>query len=199
MRRILPYGPGALLIECDEPSDALHLWQRLATDPPGGVREVVPGARTVLVIGEVDAMGDALLALPGAAPPDAPEATVVVPVRYDGPDVDAVAHRAGISPDAVIERHCAPTYTVAFGGFVPGFAYLTGLDASLRMPRRDTPRTSVPAGSVAIAEEYTGVYPASTPGGWHLLGTTGIAIFDPAREPAAALRPGMSVRFENAG
>jgi KipI family sensor histidine kinase inhibitor len=190
MRRILPYGPGALLIECDEPSDALHLWQRLATDPPVGVREAVPGACTVLVIGEVEALSDALLTLRGATPPDARAATVVVPVRYDGPDLDA---------DAVIERHCAPTYTVAFGGFVPGFAYLTGLDPSLRMPRRDTPRTSVPAGSVAIAEEYTGVYPASTPGGWHLLGTTSITIFDPAHKPATALRPGMRVRFENAG
>jgi allophanate hydrolase subunit 1 len=199
VRRILPYGPGALLIECDEPSDALGLWQRLATEPPDGVREAVPGARTVLVIGEVDALGDALLTLPGATLPDAPPASLVVPVRYDGADLDAVAHRAGISVDTVIERHCTPTYTVAFGGFVPGFAYLTGLDPSLRMARRDTPRTSVPAGSVAIAEEYTGVYPAATPGGWHLLGTTAMAIFDPAREPAAALRPGMRVRFENAG
>jgi KipI family sensor histidine kinase inhibitor len=199
VRRILPCGTGALLVECDEPSDALGLWQRLTSDPPDGVREAVPGARTVLVLGDVAALGDALLTLAGTPPALAPPEVVVVPVRYDGADLEAVARHAGISTGDLVARHCAGAYTVAFGGFVPGFAYLTGLDRALRMARRDTPRPSVPAGSVAIADEYTGVYPVESPGGWHLLGTTTLVVFDPDRTPAAALVPGMRVCFEAIG
>jgi allophanate hydrolase subunit 1 len=199
VRRILPYGGDARLVECDDPADALALWQRLVTDPPDGVREAVPGARTVLVIGGDTGSLEALLTLPGAAPPGPGEGTVTIPVRYDGADLEAVARHAGLSVDAVIERHAAPTYTVAFGGFVPGFAYLTGLDPALRMRRRDTPRTRVPARSVAIADEYSAVYPSETPGGWHLLGTTDLVLFDPGRTPPARLRPGMRVRFEVRG
>jgi KipI family sensor histidine kinase inhibitor len=200
MRRTLACGVHAVLVECDDSSDALALWQRLDADPPEGVEETVPGARTVLVVGRTDERFRTMLtALPGLAAPPDEEGTVVIPVRYDGVDLGAVAAVCGLEPEQVAERHSAAAYTAAFGGFVPGFAYLTGVDSALRLPRRNTPRTNVPAGSVAIAEDYTAVYPSNTPGGWHIIGSTDLVMFDPHREPAATLRPGMRVRFERAG
>ena len=96
----------------------------------------------------------------------------------------------------VAARHAAPTYTCAFCGFAPGFAYLVGLDPALHLPRRATPRTRVPAGSVAIAAEYTAVYPSASPGGWHLLGHTTLALWDPLpRTRRRCVEPGTSVRF----
>jgi KipI family sensor histidine kinase inhibitor len=201
MRRTLACGVHAVLVECDDSSDALALWRRLDADPPEGVEETVPGARTVLVVGRTDERFRTMLtALPGlAAPPDEEGTQVVIPVRYDGVDLGAVAAVCGLEPEQVAERHSAAAYTAAFGGFVPGFAYLTGVDSALRLPRRNTPRTRVAAGSVAIAEDYTAVYPSNTPGGWHIIGSTDVVMFDPHREPAATLRPGIRVRFERAG
>ncbi|MES2404606.1 MAG: 5-oxoprolinase subunit PxpB [Pseudomonadota bacterium] len=123
---------------------------------------------------------------------------VVVPVCYGGecgPDIDAVAEHAGLSRDDVIARHTAAEYTVAMLGFAPGFPYLLGLDASLHVPRRATPRTRVAAGSVAIGGAQTGIYPRELPGGWHLIGRTSRVLFDPAREPPCLLAPGDRVRF----
>jgi KipI family sensor histidine kinase inhibitor len=120
----------------------------------------------------------------------------VIAVYYDGIDLDAVAAAAGLSVGEVITRHSARAYTVDLLGFVPGFAYLSELDPSLRLPRRPEPRPRVRAGSVAIAAAQTGVYPLDTPGGWHIIGRTETVMFDPAREPAALLRAGDTVRFE---
>ncbi|HWG66113.1 MAG TPA: 5-oxoprolinase subunit PxpB [Rhodanobacteraceae bacterium] len=123
---------------------------------------------------------------------------VVVPVCYGGeygPDIDAVAEHAGLSRDDVIARHTAAEYTVAMLGFAPGFPYLLGLDASLHVPRRATPRTRVAAGSVAIGGAQTGIYPRELPGGWHLIGRTPRVLFDSAREPPCLLAPGDRVRF----
>jgi KipI family sensor histidine kinase inhibitor len=200
MRRTLRCGADAILVECADAGDALRLWNRLDTEPPDGVREVVAGAQTVLLIGRTDEqLCEVLRTLPGLPLAHDEPSTVVIPVRYDGVDLDAVAGATHLTPEQVAQRHSQATYVVAFGGFVPGFAYLTGLDAALHLPRRDTPRTNVPAGSVAIAESYTGVYPSDTPGGWHLIGTTQLVVFDAAREPAATLRPGAPVRFERVG
>jgi len=116
-------------------------------------------------------------------------------VHYDGADLEAVARLSGLSAAEVVARHCAPVYTVAFCGFAPGFAYLAGLDDALRLPRRAVPRTRVPAGSVAIADRYTAVYPHSSPGGWNLLGRTDAVVWDAEREPPAMLAPGGRVRF----
>jgi KipI family sensor histidine kinase inhibitor len=119
----------------------------------------------------------------------------VIPVRYDGPDLDEVAQRTGLSPLEVIARHSATEYHVLALGFAPGFAYLGTLDPALHLPRRQTPRPRVPAGSVAIAAAQTAVYPSASPGGWHLIGSTDVVLFDPTCDPAALLRNGDRVRF----
>lgn len=118
-----------------------------------------------------------------------------IPVLYDGPDLAEVAEQTGLTVDDVIARHSAAEYTAAWLGFSPGFAYLTGLDPALHVPRRSSPRTSVPAGSVAIAGPLAAVYPAASPGGWRLLGRTTARLWDPARQPPSALAPGTRVRF----
>ena len=120
----------------------------------------------------------------------------VIPVRYDGMDLEAVAAATGLAAAEVIARHSARTYTVDLLGFVPGFAYLSELDPSLQLPRRPEPRPRVPAGSVAIAAAQTAVYPLDTPGGWHIIGRTDTVMFDPARDPPALVQAGDTVRFE---
>lgn len=120
----------------------------------------------------------------------------IIPVHYDGLDLDAVAAATRLSTSEVIARHTAREYTVDLLGFVPGFAYLSELDPLLQLPRRSEPRPRVPAGSVAIAASQTAVYPLDTPGGWHIIGRTETAMFDPARDPPALLRAGDAVKFE---
>lgn len=123
---------------------------------------------------------------------------VEIPVCYGGthgPDLEALAVHAGLGPKEVIARHGADVYTVAMLGFAPGFPYLLGLDPALHAPRRSTPRTHVPAGSVAIGGAQTGIYPRELPGGWNLIGRTPLGLFDPLREPPCLLAPGDRVRF----
>jgi inhibitor of KinA len=121
--------------------------------------------------------------------------TLQIPVRYDGPDLSEVAERLQLSENELIRLHSEAVYTVFMVGFLPGFPYLGPLPEALRLPRRDTPRLRVPAGSVAIAGAQTGIYPQASPGGWHLLGTTDFRLFDPAQTPPAALQSGMKVQF----
>ena len=120
---------------------------------------------------------------------------VEIPVRYDGPDLANVAALHGISAQRVVELHASAVYSVAFLGFVPGFAYLTGLPEALWTPRLAAPRKVVPAGSVGIAGEQTGVYPIATPGGWQLIGTTDAVLFDATRDPMSLLESGDEVVF----
>jgi KipI family sensor histidine kinase inhibitor len=127
-----------------------------------------------------------------------PPRQVAIPVRYgggNGPDLAEVASLNGLSPQAVVELHCAATYLVYFLGFAPGFAYLGGLPEALHTPRLETPRPLVPAGSVGIAGQQTGVYPVATPGGWRLIGQTPLVLFDAQRTPMSLLLPGDEVRF----
>jgi KipI family sensor histidine kinase inhibitor len=126
-------------------------------------------------------------------------ATHVIPTRYDGPDLDSVAERVQMSRAAVILAHSSREYHVLAIGFLPGWGYLGPLDPALSLPRRTTPRTRVPAGSVAIAGAQTGVYPRVTPGGWHLIGSTDVVLFDPQRDPPSLLRAGDRVRFSPVG
>lgn len=123
---------------------------------------------------------------------------ILIPVRYggdDGPDLAEVAARTGLGEDDVVRLHVGSEYRVFCLGFVPGFPYLGVLPRALELPRRATPRVRVPAGSVAIAGRQTGIYPAATPGGWHLIGRTELAAWDPDRDPPALLAPGSRVRF----
>ncbi len=121
-----------------------------------------------------------------------------IPVRYDGPDLVSVAEQTGLSVADVIERHATPTYYAYMLGFVPGFAYLGDLDSALILPRLSVPRQRVPAGSVAIAGAQTAVYPLVTAGGWHLIGSTSLVMFDARQDPPARIRAGDSVRFVQA-
>ncbi len=191
---LLAYGPRAVLAELDGIEEVIATaaaW-RAALLP--GVVEIVPAATTVLVVH--DGTLDLSLLVPVADRAAAPMAELVlVPVRYDGDDLVDVATACGLSVDAVIQLHSGAEYTSAFCGFIAGFGYLVGLDERLVLPRRSTPRTRVPAGSVAMASTFTGVYPVASPGGWHLLGRTDLPMWVPDREVPATLPPGSRVRF----
>ena len=138
----------------------------------------------------------AVTRLDAAPPPQAAAGHVKVPVRYDGPDLEIVAELTGLDPQEVVALHTRAAYRVAFIGFAPGFGYLRGGDPRLAVPRRETPRERVPAGAVAVAAEYSAVYPTDSPGGWRILGRTDLVMFDPAREPPVLLTPGTRVSFE---
>lgn len=125
--------------------------------------------------------------------------TVEIPVHYDGPDLDEVAALTGLSPDEVVGAHTGRSWRVGFAGFAPGFAYLVDGDPRLAVPRLATPRSRVPAGAVGLAGEFSGVYPRSSPGGWQLIGHTDLVLWDLDRDPPALLRPGVRVRFVDAG
>ncbi|MBM9622794.1 allophanate hydrolase subunit 1 [Streptomyces zhihengii] len=199
--RVLPVGEHALLVELPgEPeTGALHaeLLRRRAAGLLPPVREIVPAARTVLLDGLDDParLAGELARWEIPRPDQRAAGSVEIRVRYDGPDLADVAELWGVTPREAAERHASAGYRVAFCGFAPGFGYLTGLPEEWAVPRRSTPRTAVPAGSVAVAGAYTGVYPRSSPGGWQLIGTTDAVLWDPSREPAALLSPGTTVRF----
>jgi len=211
-RRLLPYGERAVLVEVDGLDEVLALAAAVraavARRDPGftAVTDVVPAASTVLVVlddgADVASLGAGLAALPPAAADPiraGEEATVEIVVRYDGPDLDAVAQLTGLSPDEVVAAHTGTPWRVAFGGFAPGFAYLSGGDSRLQVPRRGEPRTAVPPGAVALAGEFSAVYPRASPGGWQLIGRTDAVLFDVDRDRPALLSPGMTVRFLAAG
>ncbi len=205
--RILPCGGEALLVEVANLQEVEELYGRLRRNIPPGVTDLVPAARTILVAFDPAATGPARLRAllqevsagsagrhPPATAKVAPPA-VIIPVRYDGPDLGDLARLTGLTPAQIIQRHLHGRHRVAFCGFAPGFAYISGLDPSLRVPRRNSPRTRVPAGAIAIADEFTGVYPRASPGGWHLIGRTDLTVFDLTRDPPALLMPGAAVRF----
>jgi KipI family sensor histidine kinase inhibitor len=198
---IRPVGAHALLVEVAD-GDAVEawraeLWRRRAARDLTAV-EIVPGARTVLVDG-VDNPAALAEELPGWAPPvgaaAAPGPLVEIPIRYGGEDLARVADHWGVTLDEAAARHLASEFRVAFCGFAPGFAYMTGLPAELSVPRLATPRTRVPAGSVALADTYCGIYPRESPGGWLLIGRTEAVLFDVRRDPPTLLAPGTRVRF----
>jgi KipI family sensor histidine kinase inhibitor len=194
------------LVELAGPAQVIAMWRAMGARP-AAVEDVVPGAASILVrfapgdrptageisgwLSSLDPDGDA-----AAVSPADGAVTHVLPVVYDGDDIDEVSRRCGLSSAEVVRRHSSRTYSVAFLGFSPGFAYLAGGDPALIVSRLDSPRRRVPAGSVALADDMCAVYPSATPGGWRLLGHTDAVLFDPNRRPPALLRPGDQVRFQ---
>ena len=203
--RILPAGDRALLVAPPDRSTLAPFVDLLRQRLPDGVEDLVPAAETVLVTlgwpadeGGVRARLHELFAQ-SQGPEDARDLAegeiVTVGVRYDGEDLQEVAALLGLSVPDVVAAHTGTVWRCAFVGFAPGFGYLEAADARLAVPRRQQPRTKVPAGAVALADGYTAVYPRPTPGGWQLIGTTDVALWDLARRPPALLQPGTRVRF----
>lgn len=191
-----PYGPVAWLV-ADVTDPAAWSSSLRAIDVPGVV-EIVPAESTVLVRctrERHDAIGQVLDMVVPAAEPERSDRALTIDVVYDGPDIAELAYAAKVSVDDVVRLHATGSYQVAFCGFSPGFGYLRGIDRRLHVPRRDTPRTSVSAGSIGIAAGYTCVYPSSSPGGWYLIGHTTATMWDADRDPPALLHPGQRVRF----
>jgi KipI family sensor histidine kinase inhibitor len=201
-----------LLVEFEQRIDplindrAIQLARRLEQRLGRRVRDIVPAYCSVGV--HFDPLLTDLAALERVigeeaealafADPQQSTTVVEIPVHYggtDGPDLAAVAEWARCTPDEVVGRHTVRTYRVYMLGFVPGFSYMGRVDSSIAAPRHRVPRERVPAGSVGIAGEQTGVYPMVTPGGWQLIGRTDVAMFDPARTPATLVNPGDLVRF----
>jgi KipI family sensor histidine kinase inhibitor len=198
--RILPSGSTALLAEMDDLQQVLALYAALGDQRPAGVVDLVPAARTLLIV--LDPAVTTLAAVQAAVTATVPRSDshhagdlVEIPTRYDGPDLSDVAESQGCSRRDIVRRHTGQEWTVAFCGFAPGFGYLISADGGWDVPRQPSPRTAVPAGSVGLAGEFTGVYPQVSPGGWQLIGQTDVAVFDLERDPAALLRPGIRARF----
>lgn len=198
--RFLPVNLNAVLVELEDLPQTLALLASLRAEPIAGIEELVPAARTLLITFRPAAIAaDELARQVDARSLDASEARserrIEIPVRYDGEDLAEVAGLLGITPDEVVRRHTGSDYTVAFTGFAPGFAYLSGGDPSLNVPRRKVPRTRIPAGAVGLAGSFSGVYPQASPGGWQILGITDAPMWDLSRETPALLQPGDAVRF----
>jgi len=207
--RVRDVRDGVLLADFPDASEesankaARALAGRLRAARPRGLLDAVPAARSLLVVFDPLALdrGRVVRALDsgrarGLAEKEASR-RLVVPVAYNGPDLEALARDAGLSPEDFARRHAGGDYRVAFLGFAPGFAYLTGLPAELTSARLREPRPRVPAGSVAIGGAYTGIYPQDSPGGWRLIGRTTVRLFDPDADPPSLLRAGDRVRFES--
>ncbi|WP_295540972.1 urea amidolyase family protein [uncultured Pseudacidovorax sp.] len=203
--RVLPASARSVLVELDDLAQTLGLLASLQASPIAGVGEIVPGARTLLLEFDPHRLSREALAAQLAARPRARReaqagAVVELPVHYDGEDLAEVAGLLGITPAEVVRRHTGSDWFVAFTGFAPGFAYLSGGDELLqRVPRRSSPRTRIPPGAVAVAGGFSGVYPKASPGGWQILGQTPVPMWDLDRDPPALLQPGQRVRFVDAG
>lgn len=206
--RFLPASDKALLVELDDLVQTMTLYRHVAAQRLPGVQELVPAARTLLVHFEphvisLSSLIDILRALGAQAAQAQQSAEAVqgrlvdIPVRYTGEDLPDVAELLGISVAQVIERHTAQPYDAAFAGFAPGFVYLSG-GANFQMPRRQSPRTKVPAGSVALGGSFSAVYPSASPGGWQLIGVTDVPMWDLQRPEPAYVQPGFRVQFVDA-
>lgn len=198
--RILPVRGDCILVELADLGEALALFDGLENNPVAGITEIIPAARTLLISFDPYTISDealvaAIAALAGGERKAASGALIEIPVRYDGEDLTEVAGILGISVEDVIRLHGESDYVAAFTGFAPGFAYLSGGDPRLTVPRRKSPRTKVPAGAVGLAGEFSGIYPKTSPGGWQLIGTTPLAMFDIGRTPASLLQPGNRIKF----
>ena len=196
--RVRAVGADALLLEVDDPAAWFaELTKRRANGELLAI-EIVPGAQTVLLDGLIDpaAAAESIRTWqPAPAAHPAPTSVVEIPVAFTGPDLPTVADLWGVSPAEVVDRLVRTPLHVAFCGFTPGWAYLAGLPEELAVPRLETPRPRVPAGSVGLADRYAGIYPTASPGGWRLVGRSDVTLFEPDRAAPALLTPGTLVRF----
>ncbi|QBS44421.1 allophanate hydrolase subunit 1 [Nocardia sp. CS682] len=207
--RILPAGDRSMLVAPDEHADLVAFIDLLRRELPCGVHDVLPAAQTVLVTmtdaadsrAVEEQLRQLFRSIQGAGSAEVlPDDVRTIPVRYDGPDLESVAAQLGISVRALIAAHTRTVWRCSFIGFAPGFGYLEAAESGLAVPRRSEARTSVPAGSVALADGYSAVYPRRSPGGWQLIGTTDVRMWDLDRAEPSLLRPGTRVRFiEEAG
>lgn len=211
--RILPSGDRAVLVVVADRDARVALATHLRRDPPPGVLDVVEGAATVLVrtagadhlqrvVDDLRRIDDPRAATragtPAALDADAAAEVLLVPTTYDGPDLASLAHHLGESAEGLVARHTSMSWVVDFAGFLPGFGYLRPSDPGQpwpTVPRLATPRTRVPAGSVALAGGWTGIYPSASPGGWQLIGRTDLTTWDQFADVPAQLVPGRRVRF----
>lgn len=201
--RFLPVGDDHFIVELEDLEKTLQLYNSLITKPLNGLGEMIPAARTLLIrfdpnisrqedlINQISARN-----LEGKAQQHGK--VIEIPVHYNGEDLNEVAEILGLSVEDVIRRHTQSDYIVAFTGFAPGFAYLVNGDPIFDLPRRKTPRTRIPAGSIGFAGRFSGIYPQASPGGWQLIGITDVPMFDLSRTPPALLQPGMHVHFRDA-
>jgi KipI family sensor histidine kinase inhibitor len=201
--RILPCGEHALLVELDDASSAAALHRALCESRPHGVLDLVPGEQTVLVtvipgITPLSQLAHQLSTRVSSpvAPTDRGE--VILPVTYDGPDLERVCDMTGLTADRLIECHSRQVWTVAFTGFAPGFGYMTSHEWTHSIPRHSESRLKVRAGAVGLAGRYCGIYPIDSPGGWQIIGHTPARTWDLTRESPALLVPGMHVAFVRA-
>lgn len=199
---VLDYGDQALMVQCGSTADVMAWVVAVRAAALPGVVDIVPAARTVLVRlngpryqGVVRQRLRRMRVTADAAPPADRSPDVVIDVVYDGPDLDEVAGHTGLSTAAVIDAHTSTLWRVGFSGLAPGFAYLVDGDPRLRAPRRSEPRTSVPAGSVALAGEFSAICPRRSPGDWQLIGRTDTILWDIERPGPALLTQGMWVQF----
>lgn len=198
--RFLPVSLDAFLVELPTLNETLSLFSILQARPLHGLKDMIPAARTVLISFAPHETSAAILAaqisqLHLCTQTRQTGPRVEVEVDYTGEDLPELADLTGLTIAEIIRRHTERDYIVAFCGFAPGFGYLTGGDPALRVPRRATPRTRIPAGAVGLAGEFTGVYPQASPGGWQIIGTTPVKMWDLARTPPAFFQPGYQVRF----
>lgn len=208
---VYPYGDSALVVQFGrEISEAAYgrvrgLLAALEADPPEGMRELIPAYNSLLVVydpgkAEFSALEEEVRskAAGSEGTPETKSRIVRIPVCYEAPhamDLEEVARHTGLSTDEVVSIHSGGTYLVYMLGFTPGFPYLGGMDVRIAAPRRASPRTRIPAGSVGIADRQTGIYPQDSPGGWNIIGRTPAVLFDPARTPPSLLAAGLSIRF----
>ncbi|PQQ32090.1 allophanate hydrolase [Photorhabdus luminescens] len=202
--RFLPVNLDAIIVELHDLNETLALFDSLNARPIAGVEEIIPAARTLLIRFRPNVVSTVKLAkeINGRNLNTLNRTTgklVEIPVYYNGDDLVEVAEILGITTQEVIKRHTESEYTVAFTGFAPGFAYLVANSDCLHVPRRMTPRARIPAGSVGLAGEFSGIYPQASPGGWQIIGITPERMWDLSRSPSSLLQPGFRVRFRDQG
>lgn len=203
IRTLLPYGESARLLECQDLDDSQRMLHWLTEQRRPEIIGIVPGARTLLLRLASPLPADLVRTMIDIRPQPAPvtdAGLVIIDVRYDGPDLDELADHLQLRTEELIKQHTDQEWTVAFCGFAPGFGYLAPTGRTLpvprkSVPRKSVPRTRVPAGSVALADQWSAVYPTTSPGGWQLIGSTDVRLFDVAADPPALLTPGTRVRF----